>query len=71
MKGWQQGAGVGPTIFRNLRILLKGSALSRFEALASSNGAQTVAHAFACLGAMTTEMEIFISRPDKAIKKLI
>jgi hypothetical protein len=22
MKGWQQGAGVGPTIFRNLRIIL-------------------------------------------------
>jgi len=69
MKGWQQGAGVGPTIFRNLRILLQGTALSRFENHASTIGAQTIAHAFSCLDAMTAE--IFVLRPDKAIKKLI
>jgi hypothetical protein len=69
MKGWQQGAGVGPTIFRNLRILLQGTALSRFETHASTIGAQTVAHAFSCLDAMTSET--FVLRPDKSIKKLI
>ena len=52
MKGWQQGAGVGPIIFRNLRILLQGTALSRFESHAGSIGAQTMAHAFSCLDAM-------------------
>jgi hypothetical protein len=69
MKGWLQGAGVGPTTFRNLRILLQGTALSRFEAHASTIRSQTVAHAFACLDAMTAE--IFVPLPDKAIKKLI
>jgi hypothetical protein len=39
MKGWHQGAGVGLTIFRNLRILCQGTALSRFEAHASNIGA--------------------------------
>ena len=69
MKVWKQKAGVGPTIFRNLRILLQGTALSRFESHASSIGAQTVAHAFSCLDAMTAE--IFVLWPDKAIKKII
>jgi hypothetical protein len=69
MKRWQQGAGAGPTIFRNLRILLQGTALSRFENHASTIGAQTIAHAFSCLDAMTAE--IFVLWPDKAIKKLI
>jgi hypothetical protein len=55
MKGWQQGSGVGPTIFRNLQILLQGTALSRFEAHATNIGAQTTAHAFACLHEMTAE----------------
>ena len=69
MKGWQQGAGVGPTIFRNLRILLQGTSLLRFETHASSIGAQITAHAFACLDAMTADF--FVLRPNKAIKKLI
>jgi hypothetical protein len=64
MKGWQQGAGVGPTIFRNLRILLQGTALSRFDAHATNIVAQTSAHAFVCLDAMTAEF--FMLRPDKA-----
>ena len=55
--------------YRNLRILLQGTALSRFESHASSIGAQTVAHAFSCLDAMMAE--IFVLRPDKAIKKII
>jgi hypothetical protein len=49
--------------------LLKGTALSRFEAHATNIGAQTTAHAFACLDAMTAEF--FVLRPDKALKKLI
>jgi hypothetical protein len=56
MKGWQQGTGVGPTIFRNLQIILQGTSLSRFESHESSIEAQTAAHAFSCLDAMTAEI---------------
>jgi hypothetical protein len=66
MKGWQQGSGVGPKIFRNLRIILQGTALSRSECHASSIRAQIVDHDFYLLDAMT--LEIFVIRPDKVIK---
>jgi hypothetical protein len=55
MKGWQQGVGVGPTIFQNLQILFQGTALSCFETHASIIGAQTVAHAFSYLDTMTSK----------------
>jgi hypothetical protein len=38
MKGWQQGAGVGPKIFRNLQIILQGTALSRLRVMQAALG---------------------------------
>jgi hypothetical protein len=66
MKGWQQEAGVGWKIFKNIQIILQRNALSTFESHASSIRAQTTTHAFSCLDAMTAE--IFVLQPNKAIK---
>jgi hypothetical protein len=52
MKGWQQGVGIGPTIFSSLLILLQDTALSRFETHASTIGARIISYSFSCLDAI-------------------